>query len=235
MPGRPLSNSTSGAHRAIFFDLDGTLVDTALDMVGVLQSLQQDRGMQPVTYELGRSQVSNGAIGLLRLGFPGVDGAEQEALRLEYLERYAPRVCERSTLFGGLEALLQQLDDASVPWGIVTNKPAHLTNALVEKLDLAHRSACTISGDTLEVRKPHPEPLLHACRITGVRPDESIYIGDSPRDIEAGLAAGMGTIAAAYGYVASGDDPESWGAHQIAANVEELAQIVLKAVNLDVS
>lgn len=210
-------------------------MDTAQDMVGVLQSLQQDRSMQPVTYELGRSQVSNGALGLLRLGFPDVSGDAQETLRQEYLDRYALCVCERSTLFDGFEALLQQLEDASVPWGIVTNKPAHLTDALVEKLGLAHRSACTISGDTLEVRKPHPGPLLHACEITNVRPDEAIYIGDSARDIEAGLAAGMGTIAAAYGYIASGDDPEAWGAHEIAANVEELAQIVCKAVNLDAS
>ena len=201
----------------------------------MLQSLQQDRGIRPVTYELGRSQVSNGAIGLLRLGFPDAEGAAQEALRQEYLDRYALQVCERSTVFDGLDDLLGQLDDASVPWGVVTNKPAHLTDALLEKLDLAHRSACTISGDTLEVRKPHPGPLLHACRITGMRPDESIYIGDAARDIEAGLAAGMGTIAAAYGYIAFGDDPQAWGAHQIAANVEELAQIVLKAVNLDVS
>jgi phosphoglycolate phosphatase len=230
-----LSDSISRAHRAIFFDLDGTLVDTALDMVGVLQALQQDRGLRPVDYELGRSQVSNGAIGLLRLGFPDVEGDAQDALRQEYLERYAHSVCERSALFDGFEALLKKLDDASVPWGVITNKPGYLTDALLEKLDLANRSACAISGDTLDVRKPNPGPLLHACKVSGVRPDESIYVGDSARDIEAGLAAGMGTIAAAYGYIVAGDDPAAWGAHQIAANVEELAQIILKAVNLSIS
>lgn len=204
-------------------------------MVGVLQALQQEHGTTPVSYERGRSQVSNGAIALLRLGFPGIEGDAMQALRLEYLERYELRICERSTVFDGLDALLSRLDDGPVPWGIVTNKPAHLTDALLDKLGLAERSACVISGDSLDVRKPHPGPLLHACSIAGVRPAESIYIGDSARDIEAGRAAGMGTIAATYGYIAPDDNPEGWGAHRIAANVEELAQIVLKAVNLDVS
>lgn len=223
---------SSNACHGIFFDLDGTLIDTAPDMVAVLQALQRHHGVPPVSYETGRSHVSNGALGLLRIGFPGVEGDAQEALRLEYLERYAADLSANSTLFAGLDALLEQLDDALIPWGVVTNKPGYLTEPLLEALALAERSACTVSGDTLPVRKPDPGPLLHACEQAGVRPEHSIYIGDASRDIEAGLAAGMSTIAAAYGYVVSGDDPARWGAHEIARDTAELTQIVLKAVNL---
>ena len=216
----------------MFFDLDGTLIDTAPDMVAALQALQRQHGVAPISYDRGRSHVSNGALGLLRVGFPGVEGDAQEALRLEYLERYEGSLSASSTVFAGLEELLEQLDDARIPWGVVTNKPAYLTNPLLEALGLDGRSASTVSGDTLPVRKPDPGPLLHACEQAGVRPEQAMYIGDASRDIEAGLAAGMNTIAAAYGYVVSGDDPARWGAHEIARDTDELAQIVLKAVNL---
>ncbi len=229
-----MSTTVSAVDGAIFFDLDGTLVDTAPDMVGILQALQEDHGVEPVSYATGRSHVSNGVVGLLNLAFPGVDGDAREALRLEYLERYELSVCERSSVFDGLESLLQRLDDAAVPWGVVTNKPGFLTEQLLARLDLSRRSACAVSGDTLNVRKPDPGPLLHACELTGVRPDRSIYVGDAARDIEAGSAAGMRTVAAAYGYIVDGDNPDAWGADQVAANTKELAQIVLKAVNLAV-
>ena len=219
-------------HKAILFDHDGTLVDTAPDMVGVLQALQRDHGSSPVSYDLGRSHVSNGAVGLLRLGFPGADESALEQLRLEYLDRYAQSICERSTLFGGLEWLLRQLEDARIPWGVVTNKPERLTIPLLETLQLADRIACSVSGDTLTLRKPDPAPLFYACELAGVRPEEAIYVGDASRDIEAGRAAGMGTVAAGYGYITADDDPGNWGADSIAADTKELAQIVLKAVNL---
>ncbi|HSG57966.1 MAG TPA: HAD-IA family hydrolase [Woeseiaceae bacterium] len=228
-----MSDLAGSAAGAVFFDLDGTLVDTAPDMVAVLQALQRSRGLQPVSYEFGRSHVSNGALGLLRIAFPEVDGDEKKALHAEYLERYAEALCVHSGLFAGLDELLARLEAGGVKWGVVTNKPAYLTDPLLDQLALAARSICTISGDTLPVRKPHPEPLLHACAIAGVRPEDSVYVGDASRDIEAGLAAGMNTVAAAYGYIVDGDDPEAWGAHDVARNTRELAQIVLKAVNLD--
>ncbi len=221
-----------GGHRAIFFDLDGTLVDTALDMVRVLQGMQQHHDRLPVAYELGRSHVSNGAVGLLRLGFPGVEGDELEALRIEYLERYGAEVCTRSRLFTGLGGLLDRLDAGGVPWGVVTNKPGRLTDALLAALNLAERCACAVAGDTLPVRKPDPAPLRHACDLVGIEPARAVYIGDAARDIEAGRAAGMATVAAAYGYIVAGDDPATWGADEIAADTLELAQIVAKAVNL---
>jgi len=222
-----------GYFDAVFFDLDGTLVDTAPDMVAVLQAMQRSHDLAPVDYELGRSQVSNGAIGLLGLGFPELEVSFGDDMHLEYLERYAEMICEESRLFAGMGDLIDVLDDADCPWGVVTNKPENLTNPLLEALGLAARSACTISGDSLPVRKPDPAPLLLACDIAGVDAYRSIYVGDAARDIEAGLRAGMATIAAGYGYITEDDDPREWGADIIAPDTEELAQILFKAVNLE--
>ena len=233
MPAESVQPDSGDGARAVFFDLDGTLVDTALDMVRVLQDLQRDRGMAPLDYGLGRSHVSNGAAGLIRLAFPELGEADRHALLREFLDRYAARVCEFSTTFDGIDALLAGLEAARVPWGVVTNKPAALTDALLSALGLSERAACAVSGDTLEVRKPHPGPLLLACELAGSRPERSIYVGDAGRDIEAGNAAGMATIAVRYGYIVAGDDPARWGAAEIAANPAELTQIVRKAVNLD--
>ena len=217
----------------VLFDLDGTLVDTAPDMVAVLQAMQADHGLEPVPYELGRSYVSNGAIGLLSIGFPERHAEFGDDMHLEYLERYAENVCENSVVFAGIDSLLDTLDDANFPWGVVTNKPEQLTNPLIAALGLGERIACTVSGDTLPVRKPDPAPVLLACELAGIDPHRSIYVGDADRDIEAGRQAGTATIAAAYGYVTEDDDPREWDADIIAATADELAQIVLKAVNLE--
>ena len=233
MPSNPLAVATRGKHKAVLFDLDGPLVDTAPDMVGVLQALQRERDVEPLAYDLGRAHVSRGAMGLLRLAFPNQDVAANGALMREYLERYAERLCEKSALFAGLEPLLQRLEAASSPWGVVTNKPAYLTEPLLEELALTGRAGCIVSGDTLKQRKPDPEPLLHACDLLGVGPADALYVGDADRDIEAGRRAGLMTIAAAYGYITADDDPGRWGADAIARDTAELAQIVLKAVTLD--
>jgi phosphoglycolate phosphatase len=217
---------------AVLFDLDGTLVDTAPDMVAVLQAMQAAHGVEPVAYERGRQHVSNGSIGLLRLGFPGVDIEIGHAFQREFLDRYADVVCDRSRVFDGVDALLDRLDEFDLPWGVVTNKPEYLTAPLMQCLGLSSRSACIVGGDTLPVRKPDPGPLLLACDIAGVAPHRTVYVGDAPRDIEAGLAAGMLTVAATYGYIPDEDDPATWGADTIAASPQELAQFVLKAVNL---
>ncbi len=217
---------------AVLFDLDGTLIDTAPDMVAVLQDLQQAHGIEPVPYALGRANVSHGAIGLLRVGFPDENAKYNSPLHLEYLERYTQRICVNSVIFDGLEALLDELDTAGIRWGIVTNKPERLTLPLLQMLKLESRSACIVSGDSVPERKPHPAPMLHACEMAGMTPQQTIYAGDAARDIEAGRAAGMATIAAAYGYVTDDDDPASWGADEIAADTADLAQIVLKAVTL---
>ncbi len=218
---------------AVLFDLDGTLIDTAPDMVAVLQGMQRDHNVEPVDYDLGRSNVSNGAIGLLTVGFPGQAIEFNSPMHLEYLERYEAQVCRDSVVFAGLESLLARLEAAGRVWGIVTNKPERMTHPLLEALGLDSRSAATVCGDTLPTRKPDPAPMHHACTLAGVDAATTIYVGDALRDIEAGRAAGMGTIAAGYGYVTDDDDPSAWGADLIADDVAELTQMVLKAVNLE--
>lgn len=220
---------------AVLFDLDGTLVDTAPDMVAVLNDVLQANDLAPVDYEFGRSHVSNGALGLLSLGFPDLEHVFGSPLHRDYLDRYARRVCDASRIFPGLEGLLDELDEARCPWGVVTNKPAHLTEPLLEQLSLGARSACTVSGDTVTRRKPDPAPLLHACDLAGLTPTTTIYVGDASRDIEAGINAGMATIAAAYGYITADDDPAAWGADRIAADTAELAGILRKALKLQSS
>ena len=227
-----MSSFPGANYSAVLFDLDGTLVDTAPDMVAVLQSLQEEHGLDPVGYQEGRSYVSNGAAGLLRLGFPDRDDDAIETLRLAFLERYADQLCVHSALFAGMETLVDRLDNDGLPWGVVTNKPQHLTDPLLVALGLNQRVACSVSGDTVPQRKPHPAPLHHACQLAALEAARTLYVGDSSRDVDAGRAAGMGTIAAAYGYIAPGDSSASWGADVIANDTQELAQIVLKAVNL---
>lgn len=229
-----MSELFDGSARAILFDLDGTLVDTAPDMVAALQDLQRSTGIAPVPYAQGRSQVSNGAIGLLKLAFPDETITPDSALMCDFIARYKARVCEKSRIFDGLDDLLIDLDERGTPWGVVTNKPGHLTSPIMDALGLATRSATTISGDTLPTRKPDPATLLHACMEAGIASTECIYVGDAQRDIEAGRNAGMATVAVGYGYIAHDDSPHEWGADRFAADVPELVSIVRKAVKLDV-
>ena len=224
--------TTEATFDAVLFDLDGTLVDTAPDMVDALVAVQADEGHAPIAYELARSYVSHGAVGLVGLAFPNVDADTHERLRLRFLDVYEQAVCVRSTLFSGLETLLDQLDTGGVPWGVVTNKPMRMTDPLMTALGIDARAAFAISGDTIPQRKPDPAPLLLASKQTGVAPSRSDYIGDAARDIQAGRAAGMHTVAAAYGYVTADDDPTNWDAHELVRDTEELAHLVLKGVNL---
>ena len=230
-----MSDLFYGKTEAVFFDLDGTLVDTAPDMVSALQELQQANGVDPVPYALGRSHVSNGAMGLLTLAFPDEFITPDCSLMCEFIERYTEQVCDQSKVFPGLDELLLALDEADIPWGVVTNKPAHLTNPIMDMLDLADRSASTVSGDTLPTRKPDPAPLFHACTLADVPPEDCVYVGDALRDIEAGRNAGMATVAAGYGYITAEDEPRDWGADEFAGDSHELVQILLKAVNLSSS
>lgn len=222
-----------GQARAVLFDLDGTLVDSAPDMVAVLQELQRAHGIEEIAYDLGRSHVSNGALGLLAVAFPGEEHKLDSPLTEEFLNRYGERVCDRTALFEGLDGLLDCLDAAGVPWGVVTNKPTRLSTPIMETLQLAARSACTVCGDTLPQRKPHPAPMLHACELANVSAEECIYVGDAARDIEAGRNAGMATVAVGYGYIVEDDHPDKWGADKVVSNTQELTQLIRKAVNLD--
>lgn len=217
---------------AILFDLDGTLVDTAPDMVAVLLGMQKDHGLEQVSYDLARSHVSHGAIALVRLAFPEADDDLVKKLHKDYLDRYEDAVCVDSALFPNIGELLDTLDAGDHPWGIVTNKPTRMTEPLLMGLGLSKRTACVICGDTLPQRKPDPEPLLHASRQIGVPSGRAIYVGDSLRDIEAGRAAGMGTIAACYGYITDDDDPAAWEADLTVSDPLELTHHLLKGVTL---
>jgi phosphoglycolate phosphatase len=159
---------------------------------------------------------------LVSLGFPGVAGAEFERLRLRFLELYAANLAIGTRLFPGFDTVLEQLEARGTPWGIVTNKPGWLTDPLLAALGLDRRAACTVSGDTVAERKPHPLPLLHASRLIGVPPQHCVYVGDAERDIQAGRAAGMTTLVASYGYLSVDDDPQGWQPHGVVGAPAEL-------------
>jgi phosphoglycolate phosphatase len=180
-----------------------------------LNTICAEEGASAVAYDRARAFVSNGAAGLLRLAFPGFDALRDSALQQRYLDRYAEHLAVETQLFPHLDTLLAALEDAAVPWGVVTNKPMYLTDPLMEALGLHRRSACTVSGDTLAERKPHPRPILFALEQLSADPAWSIYIGDARRDIESGRAAGIATVAVRYGYVEPGQDPGAWGADYV--------------------
>ena len=207
---------------AILFDLDGTLLDTAPDMIGALNRLRAEEGRAPLPFEQVREHVSHGAMRLVSVGFPAVAGEEFERLRLRFLELYAHNLADGTCMFPGLDTVLAGLEADGLPWGIVTNKPAWLTDPLLDQLGLTQRACCVVSGDTVAERKPHPLPLLHAAKLTGVAPEHCVYVGDAERDIVAGRAAGMQTVVAAYGYLGPQDDPERWDPHGIVQRPEEL-------------
>lgn len=210
------------APSALLLDLDGTLLDTAPDMGGALNRLRAEHGLEPLPADVIRPVVSHGAMRLVALGFPAASGDAFESLRLRFLELYAANLAIGTRLFPGIEAVLDSLESRGLPWGIVTNKPGWLTDPLLAALDLDRRAACTVSGDTLPERKPHPLPLLHAARLVGVPPERCVYVGDAERDIQAGRAAGMTTVVAAYGYLAPHDDPHAWQPHGVVNSPDEL-------------
>lgn len=197
--------------RAVLFDLDGTLADTAPDLAAAVNKLRTDRGLEPTPYPVLRPTASAGARGMIGAAF-GLSPADEEyeALRLEWFDNYSAAIAVDSTLFGGVIELLEGLTDAGVAWGIVTNKPARFTDPLVPQIGLAH-AGCIVSGDTTGHAKPHPAPLLEGARRLGVAPEACWYVGDDLRDIEAGRAAGMVTVACAWGYCGA-IEPASWGA-----------------------
>jgi phosphoglycolate phosphatase len=198
------------AHAALLLDLDGTLLDTAPDMGGALNRLRMEHGLDPLPADRIRPVVSHGAMRLVSLGFPDACGEGFERLRLRFLDLYSQNIAEHTRVFPGLEPVLDELERRGLPWGVVTNKPGWLTDPLLEALGLQRRAACVVSGDTVSERKPHPLPLLHAARLLGVMPEHCLYAGDAERDIQAGRAAGMTTLVAAYGYLSSEDDPLDW-------------------------
>ena len=208
--------------RALLLDLDGTLLDTARDMGAAINELRRQEGREALPFESIRPQVSHGGAALVRLGFAGLPAEESEKLRLRFLDIYRGALAVHTRLFAGYEEVLDALDAAGVPFGIVTNKPGWLTAPLLNALDLDRRLACVVAGDTLPQRKPHPAPLLHAAALAGLDPHACVYVGDAERDIIAGRAAGMQTVAVRFGYLAPGEDPAAWGPDGIAEHPADL-------------
>jgi 2-phosphoglycolate phosphatase len=213
------------APRAILFDLDGTLADTAPDLAGALNRLRIARGLTPTPYEQLRPVASAGARGLIGAAFgmkPEDDGYEE--LRVAFLDNYAAALAVESRLFDGVPALLQGLLERGLSWGIVTNKAARFTDLLVPQIGL-HEARCVVSGDTTPHSKPHPAPLLEAARRLALAPQECWYVGDDLRDIQAGRAAGMTTIAAAWGYCGNAE-PVVWGADAMAETPLQVLDLI---------
>lgn len=211
----------------VFFDLDGTLADTAPDLVAAANKLLLARNLNPMPYEVLRPRASAGARGLISGAF-GInpDHPDFVSLRDEFFANYEKALLVDSVIFDGVEHLLNQLDEAKLPWGIVTNKSERFTNPLTDLMGLRQRAISTVSGDTTPYSKPHPEPILHAARIANIDPSKSVYVGDDIRDIVAGKAAGMQTIAAAYGYCGCDEPPEDWGADYLVRHPSELLEII---------
>jgi phosphoglycolate phosphatase len=209
--------------QAVLFDLDGTLADTAPDLAAAANKMRVARGLPPVPLETLRPLASAGARGLLGAAFDiGPNDAGYEAMRVEFIGNYETDLCTHSSLFDGIPSLLAELTARQVRWGIVTNKATRLTEPLVALLGIAADAGCIVCGDTTPHAKPHPAPLLHAAQTLRIEPAAIVYVGDDLRDVQAGRAAGMLTIAAAYGYCGDTLAPQAWGADQVAHSTAHL-------------
>jgi N-acetyl-D-muramate 6-phosphate phosphatase len=200
--------------RGVLFDLDGTLIDSAPDLGAVVNRMRANRGLPVLADAELRPHASHGARGLVGAGF-GVtpEQPEFQSLRDEFLGYYANALCVRTVLFPGVTALLDALDAAGLPWGIVTNKVSRLTLPLLDALNLRQRPGCIVCGDTTARAKPYPDPLFAAADMLAMPPAACVYVGDAERDVAAGNAAGMATLVARYGYIRQDEKPELWPAH----------------------
>jgi 2-phosphoglycolate phosphatase len=211
--------------RTVLFDLDGTLADTAPDLAHALNALLREEGRKELPYETIRPEVSHGATALVKLGFGVTQGdPEFDRLRKRFLALYAANLNRHTRPFDGIEPLLRALQRQGINWGIVTNKPAFLTDPLVAGLRLDPAPVCVVSGDTVANRKPHPEPMLHACAAAGSRPEQCLYVGDAERDILAGKQAGMKTLIALFGYIGNSEAPDRWGADGMIRAPQEIME-----------
>lgn len=209
--------------RVVLFDLDGTLVDSAPDLAGAINDVLAEEGRPALPYERLRPMVGSGARGMVGTAFglrPGDQGYEPR--RARFLEIYATRSLRLTRVFDGVDPLLENIERAGLRWGIVTNKAHHLAHPIVHGLGLGHRAGVLIGGDTTPHAKPHPAPLLEAARRMDVEPGHCIYVGDDLRDIQAGRAAGMRSLAAAWGYLGDGDPLHAWQADAIIEQPQSL-------------
>lgn len=222
------------AAEVVFFDLDGTLVDSAPDMAAAANRLRAREGLPPLPAASYRAHVGSGARGMLRVAFglhAGDDPARYERLRNDFLDLYAEALVVDTAPFAGVAPLLDRLQAEGIRWGIVTNKALRLARPLVEALPLLAGHAVLVGGDSTPHTKPHPEPLRAAMRALGAEAERCVYVGDDLRDMQCGRAAGSATIAAAWGYLGEGADLAAWPADAIARGPGDVAPIVARLLH----
>lgn len=217
--------------RAVLFDMDGTLLDTAPDFIAICQAMLAERGLPPVADKLIRDEISGGAKAMVAATFALSPDAEGfEALRLEFLERYQRDCAVHSKLFDGMEELLADIEKANLIWGVVTNKPVRFAQPIMDQLGLSQRSALLICPDHVTRSKPDPEPLILACKMLDLDPASVLFVGDDLRDIESGRDAGTKTAAVRYGYIHPNDNPDHWGADVVVDHPLELRKVLDNAL-----
>ena len=220
--------------KAVLFDLDGTLIDTAADFIRIIQDMCRDKQCDVVAADLIRTQVSEGARAMVKLVYPELDVEDPVFLahRQRFLDVYGDDIAVETDLFDGMYPLLEALESQNIPWGIVTNKPRWLSEALLKALNLTDRCAVLVCPEDVSKTKPDPEPMYLAAKRIQIQPEDCIYVGDHPRDIDAGRHAHMYTILAAYGYLPlqHKDDLTAWQADCIVNTVAELQQVIHQLV-----
>ncbi|MEN5029636.1 N-acetylmuramic acid 6-phosphate phosphatase MupP [Pseudomonas sp. Ps21-P2] len=213
--------------RAVLFDMDGTLLDTAPDFIAICQAMLAERGFPRVDDKLIRDEISGGARAMVSAAFAmSPEAPEFEALRLEFLARYQTDCAVHSKLFDGMTELLADIEKAKLIWGVVTNKPVRFAQPIMEQLGLSERSAVLICPDHVTKSKPDPEPLLLACKMLDLDPASVLFVGDDLRDIESGRDAGTKTAAVRYGYIHPNDNPDHWGADVVVNHPLELRRVL---------
>lgn len=213
--------------KAVLFDLDGTLLDTAPDFYRVLSAIQERRAMPAIAYESLRTRASDGSRAMLKLAF-GEDITEMQLAPLvrEFLDLYASEPVSSGALFAGVEPLLNLLEERALPWGIVTNKPRYLSEKVLDSLQLSDRCSVLVCPEDVSQSKPSPEGLLLACERLKIATDNCIYLGDHQRDIEAGKAAGMLTLACGFGYLKPDEQASDWQADLLIHRSEDLPEFI---------
>ena len=210
---------------AVLFDLDGTLADTLPDLASAMNAAIAEHGFPPLPPRRYRGAVTEGSAGMIRAAIgPAAGPRRTQRIRRRFLAHYAGRIAVRTRLFPGVEAVLHEIETRGLVWGIVTNKPEDLTHRLLDTLGMGARASCVVCGDTTARAKPHPEPLLHACRSLDVDPARCLFVGDAEQDVSAGRGAAIRTLVALYGYLPDGDDARGWGANGYLACPSDLLE-----------